>query len=433
MIENTVFYWARIAIIFGILTICKGEGQTSDSRQTRKAFRGSMRVFNLSGDVSMPHENGAEDPLSSDSQRAERGRPNTIENYTPKPDDKISEAVIEALGFFARKQHADGYWQETSSPVAHTGLVILSYLSYGVTHESVMHKGTEPYTENVKKALDWLVAQVGPDGALRDGGRMYDQAAGTYALAEAYMVTKDSSLREPLQKAVKYLVDGQHDEGGWRYNRGNKGDLSVSGWVISALVSARNAGVSVPDEVFKKAGTFVLALHSSDGKYGYRGKGFKLTMSAVGMFSLQLLGQEIMGPIVGGSGFNGGGGGGHENNNALYRDLIGKSSVILMQHLPEDSQGNGRPFYYWYYGTFAMRILGGNSWTKWKSSMHNKLLPMQVKDGSDNGSWDPRAGATGRIVTTAWVVLTMMAPDRPGLDPVGPIGPERPPNGGPGD
>ena len=153
MIKNTAFYWARIAIIFGILTICKGEGQTSDSRQTRKSFRGSMRVFNLSGDVSMPHENGAEDPLSSDSQRAGRGRPNTIENDTPKPDDKISEAVIEALGFFARKQHADGYWQETSSPVAHTGLVILSYLSYGVTHESVMHKGTEPYTENVKKVI----------------------------------------------------------------------------------------------------------------------------------------------------------------------------------------------------------------------------------------------------------------------------------------
>ena len=149
----------------------------------------------------------------------------------------------------------------------------------------------------------------------------------------------------------------------------------------------------IPDEVFKKAGAFVLDLHSSDGKYGYQRKGFKLTMSAVGMFSLQLLGQEIMGPIVGGSGFNGGGGGGQKNNDALYTDLIEKSSVTLTQNLPEDTlnKGTGRPFYYWYYGTFAMRIIGGNSWAKWKSSVHNTLLPMQVKDGSDNdGSWNPK-------------------------------------------
>ena len=101
-----------------------------------------------------------------------------------------------------------------------------------------------------------------------------------------------------------------------------------------------------------------------------------------------------------------------------------------MQHLPEDTlnKGTGRPFYYWYYGTFAMRILGGDSWAKWKNSAHNTLLPEQVKDGSDNdGSWNPKRGDTGRIITTAWVVLTMMAPDRPGLDP------EPPPNGGPGD
>ncbi|MDP7011898.1 MAG: terpene cyclase/mutase family protein, partial [Verrucomicrobiota bacterium] len=352
-----------------------------------------------------------------------RGRPNAMKNPASNTGGNISGAVESALGFFARKQHQDGYWKETSSPIAHTGLVVLSYLSYGVTHKSAIHKDTELYMENVERALDWLVVQVGPNGALRDGGRMYDQAAGTYALAEAYMVTKDERLKEPLQRAVNWLVDSQHEAGGWRYNRNMPGDLSVSGWVISALVSASNAGIAVPDEIFKKAGAFVLAQHSSDGKYGYIGKGFTLTMSSAGMFCLQLLGKEIMGPIVAGSGFNGGGGGGQQNNNALYKDLIEKSSVVLGQNLPNaKAPKSPRPYYYWYYGTFAMRILGGEPWEKWKSSMHNTLLPMQVKDGSGNdGSWNPKQTSTGRIVTTAWVVLTVMAPDRPSLGQGGAI------------
>ena len=421
-IKNGVSIWSRIAVVLSIFFACKGICLADGNNSFRVGLRAPMFTVNLIGKGSEPTNSGAERPLSDDTARPESGRPNSLGYSVSDSEEEISEAAIKALDFFARKQKPQGYWSETSSPIAHTGLVVLSYLSYGVTHKSVMHKGTEPYMENVESALGWLVAQVGPDGALRDGGRMYDQAAGTYALAEAYMVTKDERLKEPLQRAANWLVDSQHEAGGWRYNRNMPGDLSVSGWVISALVSAGNAGAIVPDEVFKKAGAFVLAQHSSDGKYGYQGKGsVSLTMSAAGMFCLQLLGQEIMGPIVGGSGFNGGGGGGQENNNALYKELIGKSSGTLMQNLPEDALGTGRPFYYWYYGTFAIRILGGESWAKWKSNMHNTLLPTQVNDGTDNdGSWNPRQADTGRIVTTAWAVLTMMAPERPVLTPTDP-------------
>ena len=110
----------------------------------------------------------------------------------------------------------------------------------------------------------------------------------------------------------------------------------------------------------------------------------------------------------------------------------------MNENLPDYSQilRMDWPYYYWYYATFAMRMYGGESWLKWKNRVHNILIPMQVPDGSgDSGSWTPdskKGQETGRIVTTAWVVLTLMAPDRKPVNPETPnpnepIGP-KPPN-----
>lgn len=414
-----------------------------ESNQGRKKIRAAGR-----GNQTRPNNlegQGAESPLSSDKERPESGRPdaNIQDEAEPVPESEVLKAAERALGYFSRQQKQDGSWRETKSPIAHTSLVVLSYLSYGVTHKDSKIKGSERYTENVSKAIDWLVAQVAPDGELRDGGRMYDQAMGTYALAEACMAADDGSLKVPLQKSVDWLIRNQiRTTGGWRYHpvpntENGGGDLSVSGWVIAALVSAKNAGVSVPDKVFEQAGGYVVACHSGAGRFGYQ-SGYSLSMTGAGMFSLQLLGGEIVGPIVADSGFNGEGGSGEKNDNAHYERLVEESAEILLNdNLPDYSQilRMDWPYYYWYYATFAMRMYGGESWLRWKKRTHNILIPMQVPDGSeDSGSWTPnskKGRETGRIVTTAWIVLTLMAPDRKPVNPRPrnpnePIGPKPP-------
>ena len=42
---------------------------------------------------------------------------------------------------------------------------------------------------------------------------------------------------------VDFIADSQHEEGGWRYRPNERGDLSVSGWFIMALVSAEMSGL----------------------------------------------------------------------------------------------------------------------------------------------------------------------------------------------
>ena len=74
-------------------------------------------------------------------------------------------------------------------------------------------------------------------------------------------------------------------------------------------------------------------------------------MSSVGMFCLQLLGEEVMGPIAAGSAFNTDGGG-ESNNNGAYRKRIKETADLLMRNIPDvrkfDS-GSKWPFYYSYY------------------------------------------------------------------------------------
>jgi hypothetical protein len=110
---------------------------------------------------------------------------------------------------------------------------VLAFLGAGYTHES------GPYADNVARALRWLVNQQRADGFL--GGQathyeqMYCHAMASYALAEAYAMRSDpkapSPLRQPLERAIQYILDMQNeDDGGWRYQKGQPSDMSIFGW-----------------------------------------------------------------------------------------------------------------------------------------------------------------------------------------------------------
>ena len=78
----------------------------------------------------------------------------------------------------------------------------------------------------------------------------YCHAIATYAIAEAYGMQNDPTsntlLREPLLRGVRYILQNQNPDGGWRYLKGQKSDISMSGWQLMALKSAEIAGVNIP-------------------------------------------------------------------------------------------------------------------------------------------------------------------------------------------
>lgn len=301
-------------------------------------------------------------------------------------------AVSKALAFLAATQEPDGRWDlgknkgMAGHDVAATAFSLLAFYGRGERHDLDCK-----YRTNVKRGLDWLLDQqnVGT-GDLRGprppGQGMYDQGIATLALVEAYGVTKDSALRPRVMAAIEFLADSQHEEGGWRYNPGDRGDLSVTGWMVMALASAEMSGIPVPEKT--KAGVAKFLKLVSGGKdggaYGYMdspgkgGRGGK-AMDVVGFFCAQL------------------------NGASANAARAFESALIL------NSTGfNLADVYYTYYGTVAAYQHQGPLWREWKTKMHAEFLKAQAEDGS----WvptGPHSGGMGPVIGTALVSLCLEA------------------------
>jgi hypothetical protein len=327
-----------------------------------------------------------------------------------------SEAAVDrALKWLASTQDIEGYWdadlhgagkvaaqggidRQFAGKDADTGVTALAILAF-LGKQNTLEEGE--YSANVTKALRWLVYQQGKspqgiDGYL--GGRAseiagtYSHAISTFAMAEAYAMTKDQEkslfLVEPLQKAVRYILLCQLEDGGWRYKRGQEGggDMSIFGWQLMALKSAQAAGLEIPLSTREKMINFLQrrALGTAGGLAGYRERERpSLAMTAESLFCKQMLGQPREHPAC------------EEAVNYLLTNPPSRQNLNL---------------YAWYYSTLALYQYGGEPWEKWNGRLRDLLISEQLTEGENAGSWEPRdqwGGYGGRIYSTAFATLTL--------------------------
>jgi hypothetical protein len=263
-----------------------------------------------------------------------------------------------------------------------TGLVVLSFLGAGYTHEE------GKYSNEVMRAIRWLIAQQRPNGYL--GGKatrydmMYCHAIATFALAEAYGMQADPNsfpeLRDAVRDAVRLIGDMQNTDGGWRYDKGGDSDMSMFGWQLMALKSAVNSGIPVSEETRRGMTRFLQArsLGTRGGLAGYKlNERPSPAMTAEALFCRQMFGVRP--------------GDGSSQEAVAY----------LRQNLP---RLNAYDEYYWYYGTLAMFQHDGEPWNEWNGNLRDMLVGLQRTQGPLAGSWDPNgkwAGIGGRLYSTA--------------------------------
>jgi hypothetical protein len=320
--------------------------------------------------------------------------------------DETEQAVRAALKWLADNQAPSGAWiakdhgagderiiqgrdrrgAGADADTGMTGLALLTFLAAGHTH----HEGK--YQATVARGLDYLMAMQADDGNLagvaRDYAAMYCHAMATIALSEAYAMTGDSRLREPVRRAVAYTLSMQNPTtGGWRYKRGDDGDTSQLGWQLMALKSAQLAGIAVPQSAWQGAARYLQRV--SSGSYGglgsYRpGERTSFAMTAEALVCRQFLGLPPNSPTA------------KEAGDYLLRELPGES--------------NPPNLYYWYYGTLSMYQLQGSHWQRWNEALQRTLLASQRKDGTVAGSWDTNTlwgGYGGRVYTTSMATLSL--------------------------
>ena len=315
--------------------------------------------------------------------------------------NQTEAAVARGLQWIARRQNEDGSFSlhafhkspgaggkgsgmgSERSDMAGTALALLPFLGAGQTH----FEGK--YTQNVFNGLKWLLEHQREDGDLRGpgSGRMYANGLAAIVLAEAYALTGDEQLREPAQLALHFIARAQHRGGGWRYEPGQAGDTSVSGWQLMALQSGRMAQLRVPGTTFEGATRFLDSVQrdSTGGRYAYMPGGSPThVMTAQALLARQYLGWPKDHP-----------------------GLRHGARFLLEEHPPSKEEPD---VYYWYYATQVMHHLGGDLWRQWNARMRRVLCDTQEIDGHEAGSWPPEgpfANRGGRLFMTALAVCTL--------------------------
>jgi hypothetical protein len=302
---------------------------------------------------------------------------------------KTEGAVALGLRWLAAQQHRSGMWSlsgpysdgsQSENPEAATAMALLAFQGAGYTPAG---DPQQAFTPVVRRGWNALLKRLQSDGRfygdVPSSHQLYTQAQCTMALCELYAMTGDEVYYEAAQRAVDFCVRIQSPQGGWRYTPGTDSDMSVTGWFVMALQSARMGGIEVPSPVFERIEKFLDAVARDNGaRYAYQTQhGATLPLSAEGLLCRQYLGWPQDDPRL--------------NAGVEY----------LVANLPAWDRRN---VYYWYYATQVLHHMEGRPWRTWNEEMRQLLPAHQEKRGRERGSWDPKGDrwgdAGGRLYVT---------------------------------
>ena len=69
------------------------------------------------------------------------------------------------------------------------------------------------------KAIDFITSTT-PEPEIKGGPGSYSHPIRTYALCEAYTMTKIKKLEEYARRSTLHIINGQNENGGWAYGYG---------------------------------------------------------------------------------------------------------------------------------------------------------------------------------------------------------------------
>jgi hypothetical protein len=306
-----------------------------------------------------------------------------------------------------------------------TSLCVLAMMAHGHV------PGEGEYGARLEKAIDYIIGCQKRNGLLAlvapNGVQMsrnidhevgytvpYNHAIAGLVLSEAYAMdgsARAKQLEPVIKRAMEATLEMQNwpkdisvDEGGWRYlddYDDRDSDLSVTGWQLMFLRSAKNAGFDVADEPISRAVGYVRRCFRRDvGSFSYKtGPENRVSrgMSGAGVLALAHAGlhntteAKLAGEWILRSGFDEYNGFGRVNGDRREDDRYHYGLLTCCQ---------------------AMYQLGGDSWRDFYPRTVDALLSGQNVDGSwelENHYRDKRFGDS---YTSAICVLALGAPNQ---------------------
>ena len=350
-------------------------------------------------------------------------------NVLPAAEWQRVEAAVErALAWLAGQQQPDGSFPtlEMGQPGV-TSLCVMAFMAHGHL------PGDGPYGQHLERATDFvlesqkengLLSRVGPNGPritrnmAHEVGEAaaYNHAIASLMLSELYGMSqseRSGRIQRTVAKSLSASLEMQRwpkqpatDQGGWRYVSapvfGTDSDLSVTGWQLMFLRSARNAGFDVPKQSIDDAVAYIRrTYHQNYGTFVYmQGRGMQ------DLRSRAMAGAGIL--ALAHAGFHG-------------APEATKSADWLLQY-NFDEYNRIEPFTQqwhidrYHYSLFnscqGMYQLGGQYWEQFFPRTARTLLANQQPDGSWPAESHFNDAKFGNAYTTALVVLSLGAPNQ---------------------
>ena len=296
-------------------------------------------------------------------------------------DAQTEAAVLKALRWLKKTQRPDGGWGGGLYAPSNTGLAILAFLAHGET------PGSKEFGQTVQKAIQYLINSL-TTRRDRTGNTVpsfqgvdpneYATLIATYALCEAYGMTRNPNTKEVAMKTLQRIVDNQSPTGGWDYGinkSSTRDDMSFAGWALQALKAGKMAGLHPKglDECIKKAIKCLKTRNFNKVGFNYTAGGPATGLTATGCLAMQLLGymneKEVKTAL--------------ETMRPWTPSFDGApNGTKLTEGLP-----NANPQYYCYYASQCKYQAGmcqgatpGNvkAWQEWNVAMKN-LYPKTIK------------------------------------------------------
>ena len=350
---------------------------------------------------------------------------------TEKKWKQVDESVERGLQWLATQQQQDGSFKtiDMGQP-AITSLCLMAFLAQGQSPADGQHQ------QQLAKAVDYIIAQQKPNGLIartapegvpipRDIEHVgvgeqsaYNHAISGLALAEVYGQCNQEQAKRispVIEKAIKATLEMQqwkgkqaYDVGGWRYVSrpfpNQDSDLSITGWQLMFLRSARNAGFDVPKESIDAAVKFVekcflkdknRRVHSYLADSTVRRNAVTRAMAGAGVLAMAHAGK-------------------HDS-----QEVLDSGKWILAHDFSNYNVDTTAYSINWledrfHYGalicTQAMFQLGGKYWEQFFPPLVDVLLANQ----QTNGSWPPEKEerAYGSCYSTSLCILSLSVPNQ---------------------
>ena len=358
--------------------------------------------------------------------------------------------VENALQWLLRQQQADGHWRADDflaaagdEPVAATGcststIAITGLALFALAREGPAAAG-DPRREPMLRAAQWLARRQSNEviGDATSRHFVYGHAIGLLGLCATVAATGDEDLRDPIERAYRYLERHRNPYSVWRYEpRDRDNDTSVTTWAVLSYLAANDIGVSINGNALLFAKYHACHCTDAHGVVGYTRVGqpsaraesngkavfppeLPSAMTAAGLLCRLTSGEALADPM--------------RRPRPDESTPLRTSLAAALAALPEWRDGpDGVDLCQWFLTAEALRIVDrlepepasddANQRTKWRTLLAAALIQGQRGSGADAGSWPPTGpwGATGgRVYSTTMALLALQSLYRLPTTPAG--------------